>query len=98
MTNPVIEAVARAICIAEDLVSPNAPTTNINGFVDGFEWQGYVSQARAALQALKDNVSEEMLGDDTDICVGCCNPEPKDKRELFGLMIDTAMKEETDGE
>ncbi len=94
MTNPVVEAMARAY-------DPEAFT---EGFHLGEEAQNqFQTNARAVarkqLQALKDNVSEEMLETLMKHCPlyadGTFSPSEAVSIGI-GAMIDTAMKEETD--
>ena len=52
-----------------------------------------LNQARAAIEALK-VPTDVMLGDETDMVVGCCNPNAAEKAELFDLMITAALGDE----
>lgn len=100
MTNPV-EAMARAICRAHRTGSGNMSERDTQETEDR-AWHNHVVDARAALQALKDNVTPSMAqfgayaGDFDDII---CPDEEIERRMaviIFREMIDEAMKEETD--
>ncbi len=94
MTNPV-EAMVRAMYQAE--MRHHGLWEFENAEVPAPEVPCYEASARAALQALKDNVSEEMKKTGMYMMGHCVEDNCEEgSTHTFQAMIDTAMKEETD--
>lgn len=101
MTNPVIEAMARAICWAGFQSDPKALGTTSDEYwatVHKHTKAGFRIEARAALEALRDNISDEM----TEAGAGnmaweglTTGMQEYEFQEGVRALIDTAMKEET---
>lgn len=89
--NEMIEKVARALCVANCDNPDEADFGFLSDSVKGYAWQGYVPQARAAIEAMRKPTEAMEEAYECAVDVACLG-EALGSDKAWAVMIEAALK------